>query len=102
MAGKIKDWPVMEIKSETRERILKSVMRQVGTMLVKYKLARSWVKGGTPFERAVRAWYDLKIKFHSGRNCKNCKYTGCPGQVGMCEGYKPMFGKISVGIGEPE
>ena len=92
----------MEIKSETLKRIQKSLMRQAGTMLDKYKLARSWVKGDGPFQKAIRSWYDLKIRFYSEPSCENCIHTGCPGQVGMCEGYKPMIGKIAVGIGEPE
>lgn len=91
MAGKIKDWPDMEIKSETRKRIQKSLIRRAGTLLEKYKLARSWVKGDDPFAKAVRDWYDLKIRFHSTESCENCDYhirSGCPGQEGMCPGYK--------------
>lgn len=92
MAGKITDWPDVKIKSETRERIFKSLMRQAPTIVDKYKLARGFVKGNTAFAKAIRAWYDLKIKFHSEETCENCIHTGCPGQVGMCEGYKHIGG----------
>ncbi len=64
-ARKAEDWPDMKIKSETRKRIQKSLMRQAGTIVKKYKLARSWVRGNTPFAKAVRTWYDLKISQHS-------------------------------------
>lgn len=72
-ARKAEDWPDMEIKSqmvspETRKRIQKSLMRQASTLVEKYRLARSWVKGNTPFAKAVRAWYDLKIRQHSGED----------------------------------
>ena len=102
MAGIIEDWPEMKIKSETRKRILKSLMRRAGSLVEKYKLAQSWVKGDGPFAQAVRDWYDLKIKQLSEVSCNTCAHTGCPGQVGMCEGYMRGARKLVLCIGEPK
>lgn len=97
----------MRIKSETvnpetRKRIQKSLLRKASTLLDKYKLVRSWVKGNTAFAKAVRSWYDLKIKELSEVSCRRCVYTDCPGQEGMCEGYRQRARKLAIGIGEPD
>jgi len=103
--GISEDWPVMEIKSQTRDRIIKSLIKRAGSMAEKYKIARKFVKGSGPFAEAVRKWYDLKIRFHSTKSCENCDYhirSGCPGQKGMCPGYKKGTLKVALDIGEPE